>query len=327
MIKQIFAGICFLLFIESCKGQNIKTDDPYFVLVKDTISTHGPRNITRSLLQDKKGNIWFASWEGIVQYDGKQFINHTLQSNLRQWHSFSVLEDKAGNIWFGSIGGGAYKYDGQSFTLFNTDNGLGNNIVECMLEDADGNIWFGTHGGISKYDGTIFTYFTAKDGLASNYIHSIEQDATGKIWIGTEGGVNLYQPTGILWTTGKTFTDFKHNNMLISNVRSIVEDKNKHIWIGSNDGLMMYDGKTITTYRTHFIGNLFEDKKGNLWFSEGSPNGSNTGMNLVKYDGSNFTTITNSKQVFGIIEDTAGNIWFGTETGIGLYNGKDITYP
>jgi ligand-binding sensor domain-containing protein len=107
------------------------------------------------------------------------------------------------------------------------------------------------------------------------------------------------------------------------NVRSIIEDNVGNIWIGGQDGLDRYDGKSLTSLRTNFIGYLFEDKKGNLWVSEGDTGGSS--MTLSRYDGSSFTGIKSDKQIFGICEDRAGNIWFGGVNGVYRYDGKAVT--
>lgn len=77
-----------LPFLTSCKGQK-KTDppkgntqqatqsiinpsdiDPYFTETQAITSAYGPSSITRNIIQDRKGNFWLATWEGIVRYDG-----------------------------------------------------------------------------------------------------------------------------------------------------------------------------------------------------------------------------------------------------------------
>lgn len=35
------------------------------VETKDTTTSHGPNSIVRTIKQDRKGNIWIASWEGM----------------------------------------------------------------------------------------------------------------------------------------------------------------------------------------------------------------------------------------------------------------------
>lgn len=355
---RIFSLLLLLIFTAPCSGQ-VKTylskdsakdpkkihagqpeinpldGDPNFVVVRDTVSTYGPHTITRNVLQDKNGNIWFASWEGVVCYDGKLFTNFTLKEGLRHFHVFSILEDKTGNLWFGTIGGGVYRYNGKSFTVFTTRDGLVNNSIMCMLEDKAGNMWFGTDEGVSRYDGKTFTNFTTQDGLSANFINSIIQDRTGKLWFGTRASVSCYDPSAWHMIGEKSFTSFTNEKGLpFNNARSIIEDKTGNIWIGTNDGLCRYNarltdsvmqGKSLTNFTTNFTGNIFEDKTGNLWLTGGEANG--RGMTLARYDGKSFTKIiTNDNQIFGITEDKSGNIWFGTAYGVCRYDGKSFDY-
>jgi len=101
------------VFNTSCKGQN-KTDlskDNIKSEIKGVITSTGPNNTTRNIVQDRTGNIWIAAFDGIFRYDGKSFTNIT--SQVSSSHFFSVLEDRKGNLWFGSIGSGVYYYDGK----------------------------------------------------------------------------------------------------------------------------------------------------------------------------------------------------------------------
>src|SRR6185369_9342814 len=117
------------------KGQS-KTEPPKESTkseTKDMNASHGPGSITRNIIQDRKGNIWMASWEGVFKYDGKIFTNIT--SGVSTARFFSLLEDRRGNLWFGSIGSGVYQYDGNSFQNFTTKDGLVNDEVGCIYED------------------------------------------------------------------------------------------------------------------------------------------------------------------------------------------------
>ena len=337
-MNNIFTLICLCFTLNSCNGQinsdssrssgvpiqNISStvgipgmepmvEDPYFVVTKDIVSEYGPNSITRNVLQDRKGVFWFATWQGIMSYDGKEFTNHTLKNGLRRFHTFSALEDSSGNLWFGSIGGGVYKYDGRTFTNYTTEDGLSNNDVLCMTQDNAGNIWFGTDDGVSRYNGKSFTNFTTLDGMGGHSVNSIIQDKNGILWFGTRYGV----VSDVSQYDGKTFKLFsKTNGTPFSNVRSIIEDKEGNIWIGGQTGLFRYNGKSLSTVSTKFIGYIFEDKAGTIWLSHGAEKG----MALSRLDGKEMKRITADDQVFGINTDTAGNIWFGTMYGPKLFN-------
>ncbi len=352
---QISLLLFLLILFSSCKDQN-KTEvqkfntletqkapavqqeiippseDPTFVMSKDTISKYGPSGITRNVIQDRNRKFWIATWEGIIRYDGKLFTNITLKEGLNHFHIFSLLEDKAGNIWFGTIGGGVYRYDGKSYILFTTSDNLAGNTVLCILEDKAGDIWFGTDKGVSRYNGKTFNNYTVRDGLSSNFVSAIIQDINGKLWFGTNSGVNIFDNSDSLRTGDKSYTNFKNEKGLsFQNVRTILEDKSGKIWIGSQEGLTCYDPsasqktgeKSFANFPANITNYIYEDKTGNLWLSEGIANGSD--MTLTKYDGKSFTNITTDKQVFGIIQDKTGDIWFGTANGICRYDGKSIS--
>lgn len=304
--------------------------DPYFVETKDTFSTQGPQCIVRNLIQDKAGNYWFASWHGIIKYDGKYFTNYTLKEGLIHFHVVTLFEDSKGNIWFGNARGGVYCYDGKSFTLFTTKNGLPDNTANCIAEDEKGNIWFGTENGVCRYDGKTFINFTTKDSLSDNYINAIIKDKTGRMWIGTNNGINIYD--------GKSFAKFTDmDNLPFKQVASLFEDKIGNIWIGSSakqaggNGLCRYDGKSVKSFVTpYFVMYMCEDKKGNLWLAH-NKGADNVNFTLYSYNGKLFNKIIEQNKpdnpvIFGIIEDKSGNIWFGTAKGVCRYDGKAFNY-
>jgi len=313
------------------------------VETKAISTSHGPNGIVRTIKQDRNGNIWIASWEGIFKYDGKSFTNIT--SKVSSARFFSVLEDRRGNFWFGSIGSGVYYYDGKSFKNFTTKEGLAGNEVTNIYEDKTGNIWFGTGSGASRYDGKSFKNFKMKDVPAPtdadsvrgsvyqrqlpegswmhNDVNAIVEDKIGKLWFGTRGYAFIYD--------GKTFTtitnkDGKH----FANVRSIIKDKKGNIWLGGYDGLWRYDGSTFINFTQKFVGYIYEDKKGNIWTSSESANA--RGWVLSRYDEKTLsntrptvTEITNKPMIFGILEAYDGSIWFGAFDGVYRYDGSTIT--
>lgn len=351
MRKQIYFLLSLLLLFASCNGQVITNNkaqisksqtnivdslvnvgiDPYFVESTDTISTQGPQCIVRDVLQDKSGNLWLATWKGIIRYDGKVFTNYTLKYGLIHFHVLVLFEDSKGNLWFSNVRGGVYRYDGISFQLFTTNDGLSNNTTMTFAEDKSGNIWFGTENGLSRYDGKAFTIFSTKDGLSDNNINSLLQDKKGILWIGTTKGINLYD--------AKTFTNFLDKEGLpFQRVASLFEDKAGTIWIGSNaqqaggKGLCSYNGKTVNELIVpNFVMYIRQNKKGNLLIAFNDYPHSPY-FTLFSYDGKLLSKIyeqtepQNNPAIFGSIEDKSGSIWFGTAKGVCRYDGKTFNY-
>ncbi len=360
-MKNVHVCALFLVFVfhTSC-GQsqtnlpkdNIKTE------TKDSITSHVPNTSVRTIRQDRKGNIWLASNEGIIRYDGKSFTNIT--GNLFPDRFFSVLEDRKGNFWFGNYGSGVYYYDarlndgvgqgkslptGQAgFQHFTTREGLASNLVMSICEDKAGNIWFGTGAGLSRYDGKSFRNYMLKGDTvienrtansSPNFTNGysatfpIIEDKSGRLWFGTKDNTFIYdaRPDSI---RRKTFTIFRNNEgKAFKNVWSIIEDKKGNIWLGGDDGLWRYDGSTFANFTRHYVRCVYEDKKGNIWTSGFNDNGK---FAFSRYDEKSLsdkkptvTEITQSLNLFGILEANDGSIWFGAFDGVYRYDGKTIT--
>lgn len=256
-----------------------------------------------SIVEEKNGNLWLGTGNGLCKYDGNVFTPIPIPEDGKKdlWGEgcnanqvLCLMQDKKGNIWLGTCGGGAYCYDGKTFTSYLSNegriqsDGLHHNVIRSITEDNAGNIWFtsATHGGVSKYDGTNFTHYNQKDGLSDDMIISSMMDSKGNIWFGALGNragcLSLYD--------GKTFTNFNEKDGLCNNnVSRIFEDKKGTIWLGSNrGGLCYYNHETFTPFTTQTgeklqnIKTIIEDKAGNLWF------GCNQG-GLWRYDGETLT--------------------------------------
>lgn len=343
MIKCNLVCALFLIFVfcTSCKGQT-KTNVPKDNIkseLKNSITSVVPKSGVFDIKQDRRGNIWIATNDGIYRYDGKSFTNIT--SKVRTARFSSVLEDRKGNFWFASLGSGIFYYDGKSFRNFTTKEGLASNQVICVYEDGAGNIWLGTPNGASRYDGESFRNFKMKevasppdsihvsvyqqqlpeDSWLHNDVHTIIEDKTGKLWFGTRGHTFIYD--------GKTFTTLTNKDgKAFKNVWRILEDRKGNIWFAA-DGLWRYSNNTFTKINQTSAGVLTEDIKGNILA------GSST--SIFRYDEQSLsdkkppvTEIkTKDKRMnlpFGLLGANDGSIWFATGGGgISRYDGKTIT--
>ncbi len=316
--------LAFILIFSTtaCIGQSINGLFEINSSESKTITTsNAPQHITRTIIQDKNGTLWFATWDGIINYDGDSFKNITREVSLARF--FSVLEDSKGNFWFASVGSGVYYYDGKSFQNFTTKDGLADNKVIYIHEDTKNNIWFATKGGLSRYNGNHFQNFTTNQDLMSNEINTILEDKTGNIWIGTKDKASIY--------IGETFNTLTNNSgIAFTNVRHIIEDKQGTIWIAGNDGFWRYYDSKFTLISEQFTGYIYEDKIGNIWTSSESV--TTNGWVLSRYNQaslkSNHPTAieikTEKGMLFGISEDSYGNIWVGTLHGVYRYDSKII---
>jgi len=274
-------------------GDVFRYDGKSFTNLTSKIGSHRFWDV----LEDRGGNIWFASRDSGVYYDNGKSIQHfTTAEGLANNRVMSVYEDKAGMIWFGT-GAGVSRYDGKSFLNFKNPN------PSRIYKGGNWN----------------------NDLTWNNDITTIIEDKTGKLWVGTRGDAFVFD--------GKTFTPLIHKGKTFTNVWSIIEDSKGNIWLGDvTNGLWRYDGKTFTKVSDRGAYAIIEDKKGNIW-TTGPVNTAHVAVwALSRYDVkslySNKPTLTEimlGDAFFGLMEANDGSIWFGSATGVYRYDGKTIT--
>ncbi|MCE2973099.1 MAG: hypothetical protein LW852_06590, partial [Sediminibacterium sp.] len=167
-----------------------------------------------SILQDKRGNLWFGIAEsGVCKYDGKNFTNYTTKEGLNNNNVNCLFEDTNENIWIGSEGG-VTMFDGKEFTHYTEKEGLSNNSISDINQDRLGSFWFCSPGGISKLSGKQITHYTNKEGLPKGAVFSSIEDRNGNIWIGTYFGAVRFD--------GYTFTYLNQKDGLASDYVELI---------------------------------------------------------------------------------------------------------
>ena len=278
-------------------------------------------NGVMSVMEDRKGDLWFATWEGVSRYDGKRLV--TLEM-LSDDNVSTVLEDREDNLWFGIRRGGVVKYDGEQLLPFTTEDGLAGNGVLSILEDRKGRLWFGTGGGVSQYDGERFVSLTVQDGLAEGHVESILEDREGYLWfvVPPARAASRYD--------GKEFVTFTPEEGLPNyNLVPVMEDREGYLWFGTwGGGVSRYDRSTGTEQQfvtftaedglaDNRVWSITQDREGYLWFGT-------WGGGASKYDGRVFQTLCKrdglvSNTTHEILQDRNGDVWITTEGGVTRY--------
>lgn len=175
-----------------------------------------PINVA-GILEDKSGNIWFASAnDGVFRYGlsgstgspttsttGKKTITHiTGKARLGDNYAGGLAQDAAGNMWF-TMKNGICKYDpsAATFTEYTPKDGLGGVEFWGIYIEQSGIIWVTARGSTTRFDPSIplpnpqaFTVFTAKDGI-NCCVQSMYQDQSGNMWWGAGSGLYRFDGT------------------------------------------------------------------------------------------------------------------------------------
>jgi len=183
------------------------------------------QNIVRDIIQDSKGFIWIATWDGLNRYDGYEFkvYKHIPgdSTSLRTNKIYRLLEDRSGRLWVGTFGGGLslFNREEENFTNFlstpNHKTSKGLNWIVSLYEDSQNRIWIGTQAAgvyllkenrseTNKPETEKFKFINFRNepetttSLSDNGVFSICEDNSGIIWFGlNDGSLNkLIEATG-----------------------------------------------------------------------------------------------------------------------------------
>ena len=246
-------------------------------------------NRINSILQDRRGFMWFATEDGLNRYDGNTFV--------------------------------VYKNNPDD------PNTLSASLIQNLIEDGHGDLWIGTWGGLDKLDPTTerFTHYRYNpdnpNSISGDAVKSIAQDSRGYLWVGTvDGGLNKFDPAT------ETFTRYRNDSdgQFVGEINSIIEDSHRDIWFAGPRGLFHLSPQTgqITrlpaTIDRLAADYLHEDKAGNLWMLAYSPV-----AQLVKYDrrAERFTAYPFGEGAVGIpfsniLEDGQNGLWVASSQGL-----------
>jgi ligand-binding sensor domain-containing protein len=258
-------------------------------------------NRIRGIQEDRAGNIYVTTYEGISKFDGKTF---TILSAAPRSEWGKGPDD----LWF--IGpqdsGVVYRYDGKSlhrlalpkskigeeqaarFPRSRFPNAIFSPYdIYTIVKDRGGNVWFGTAAaGACRYDGKSFSWLfenhlTETPAGGSFGIRSILEARDGSFWIcntrhrfvldsaappDAETGLMKYKrEPGIAHLTAPNGDDHVY-------FMSIVEDAEGDLWMASgNSGVWRYDGEKVTRYpvmdgaREVTLFSITRDNRGDLW--------------------------------------------------------------
>ncbi|WP_114748054.1 hybrid sensor histidine kinase/response regulator transcription factor [Pleomorphovibrio marinus] len=301
-------------------------------------------NSVLSIIQDRRGFIWIATYDGLNRFDGYQFkeYNHDYQdtTSISQNLSMALHEDSEGRIWVGTAGLGLCHFDPQTdkFTRYSTtfeENGEYKEVptISTIQEDLDGNIWFGSVNGLFKIGPDSKRPLLFSLGSNRPVINSLTLDASGNVWVGTFGEGLFKIPYG----DNSSYIQWKHDlevqeSIASDNVMAVFEDHQGTFWIGYIGGMDSLDRNTGDFI--HFRHNpddpnslssdilntraITEDKWGNLWI------GTANGLNKLNKERTVFTRYHSdpnnphsigSNDIHAVLLDNMGNLWLGTVNG------------
>ena len=307
----------FIILLFSVQILNAKQDGVFYTLLGN--SQDLTYNTVNSITQDNSGNMWFATYNGILKYNGSSWVTYNTTNGLISNTVYSTTVDHLGNIWFGMING-AMKYDG----TWNTYLSAHYIISLCK---AGNYLWLGQDGidMIFRYNDVITESYILSSGA---YAVNSFTNSTSYIWGTSYRGIfSLTKTTNMFDIVEVDYDSTSTAGGLGSNDCFTLEiDNSGNIWVGTLDNyIYVFSGFSwlhITNISNSIIRHIKRDLSGNMWvatYGGGVFKTSNNGVSWINYTVSNGLADNNVRSIY---QDVSGNMWFGTNNGISKFNGS-----
>jgi ligand-binding sensor domain-containing protein len=182
-----------------------------------------PSPWTYDLAVSSNGDVWVATGEGLAQYNGTTWIQHTRETDLNFTKTNSVAIGADGKIWAGTMDGNFASYDGHIWTDYSSlSKEKSIQRIDHIVVGPDGTVWLLSSDRFFRFDERVITDanfpFRVVTGLAF--------DNLGHMWLGTENGPAFYD--GSSWNLMDTFPIPGSGN----DVSAVAVDSKDGLWVG-----------------------------------------------------------------------------------------------
>ncbi|MCK7458398.1 ligand-binding sensor domain-containing diguanylate cyclase [Idiomarina aminovorans] len=321
-----------------------------------------PHNSVNEIIQDDKGYLWLATWQGPARFNGRRFdiYDNLRETGLPDIGMYTAAYSHCdGSVYVaGSRGGIARFYDGRWKTLQSAPP-----FVNHLSIDKNCNLWVSTSElGLLVYKNNQPTaQFTTEHGLNSMFVYESIIDSQGNLWAATNKGVQVkkagqahfqaittipeqlitalfeVENGSLLIGTEQGLYQQKNNKMeferilpeINSRISTLFQSPNNGLWLGTyRDGLIRIGNYGIERFGTeHGLPNnhvldIIQDKEGSFWVS--------THGGLVQFRNALFSTYTTDDGLTGnyiraLAENKNGDVIVGSSNGAAIINKSGIT--
>lgn len=319
----------------SCSFEHFSTDDGL------------PQFSITNVIQDKKGFIWLASFDGLSRFDGCEFHNYKARPKnslpMKSNRIVRIMEDCYGRIWMQLYSNDVHCFDPNTEQIWSLPqtldsyNGHFTSTDMLMLPSGKVCILSDDNGCVCINDSLFSTYhFSVQNrNLTNNKVNTICEDSDLNIWILTDNGI-MYIPHNKQDSIVPYFEN-RTGNSLFNRKFSAVTEIGDHVLFGANDGYIERYSKSERTFTTIKlpapcdISNIKQIGKEEIFVSTIS-----NGFFLINKKNEIYKAF-NSKTIKGwcdgntdVVYIHRNQVWFTSGNNIGIYmfnlNTEKISY-
>ena len=268
-----------------------------------------PHNRVLSIAQTADGYLWFATFYGLVRFDGVRFTPfwERISTTEARDQVDAVLASRDGALWIGTGRGGVGRWRSGRFEIIVPESPRGEPI-NAFAEDGEGVVWFAAGGEarVGCWRGGQVTWFSRDDGLTTarraGTRTKVVATRAGRLWFGNTDACG--------WFDGRHFTQVEPKGEPYIHLAASAEGD---MWAVRGPSLLRYhaDGSkevVLADLGTVSVQTLFEDSSGALWIGT-----NNAG--LIRYRDGEVSRVPVDSAVIALFEDDEGALWAGTQAG------------
>ncbi len=255
---------------------------------------HAPVPGARSILEDRDGNIWAGTGQGLYRLahsqtssitglgpvtaaeaatDGSVWVSTTSsvlrftsgqiaheQPMLKHVRVCAMHADRFGSVWI-ATDSMLLRFQGERHHAWPL-SALGLAHVTAITSNAQGGLWIadrerGVFRGSAREDVRPLVRVTTQTDVNSAYV-----DSQGRVWLGvSEGYITM------LTGNGRAVTYKEQEGIDRGTYEAIFEDHQGDVWVGSVDGLFLWRGERFINRGRQGGYAISEDDAGNLWLA------------------------------------------------------------
>lgn len=265
-----------------------------------------PHNSVNKVIQDNKGYLWLATWQGPVRFTGQRFdvFDNLRDTGLPDIGMFAAAYNHCdGSIYVGGSRGGIARHTDNTWQALEPAPPFVNNL----RVDDNCNLWVASSElGLLVYkNNQRAAQFSTQHGLLSPFVYDALLDTQGNLWVATDKGLQIKRAghsqfsnvqgiprqdiTALLERdNGRILVGTKSGLYQQSNdtqfkrflpdvtgsVSVIFQSSNKTLWIGTyQNGFIRHSQQETETFSTehglpnNHILDITEDQEGSMWVS------------------------------------------------------------
>ncbi|UOQ78339.1 hypothetical protein MUN84_07110 [Hymenobacter sp. 5516J-16] len=165
-----------------------------------------PQPFIYALAQDRAGYLWIGTAEGLVRFDGTEFVTFTTANGLAEdFVTRLYVHPRTGQLWVGHYQGAVSRWQGQRLQRvsaqaaraagFSAPQGIAppdttlaalngavslsqvlppGTVAQCVLTDREHNVWIGTAGrGLWRWSDRHITFFPFAENSPTGTVRAL----------------------------------------------------------------------------------------------------------------------------------------------------------